>query len=73
MILYEPLWKTMEDKGITKYQLIHKHSIAKYTLVRLSRSMPTSTTTINDLCKILDCEISDIVKYVPDEKETSSP
>lgn len=67
MIIYEPLWETMQKKGITKYQLIHKHGIAKYTLVRMSRSMPTSTTTLNDLCKILQCEISDIIKYVSEE------
>jgi len=65
MITYEPLWNTMENKGITKYQLIHKHGIAKYTLVRMSRNLPTSTTTINDLCKILDCRIEDIAKYIP--------
>ena len=29
-----------------------------------------TTATINKLCKLLDCEIGDIVAYVPDGDET---
>lgn len=68
MISYTPLWETMTQKKITKYQLIHKHGIAKYTLTRMSRNLPTSTTTLDELCKILKCSISDIVAYIPDEE-----
>ena len=68
MIIYEPLWKTMADKKISKYKLIHKHGIARNTLKRMQQGgFHITTRTIDDLCKILDCEIGDIVKYVKDE------
>lgn len=27
-----------------------------------------STTTLNDLCTILSCQVEDVLLYIPDEK-----
>ena len=67
MIVYTPLWQTMKLRKITKYQLVHKYGIAQNTISRMMESKPTSSKTINDLCKILNCKIEDIIKYVKDE------
>ena len=67
MITYEPLWETMERKAITKYQLIFKYGILKSTLARMKKNKPILTTTIDDLCKILNCNVQDIITYIPDE------
>lgn len=69
MIVYDPLWKTMADKKISKYRLIHKHGIAQYTLQRMKKGGYITTRTMDDLCKILDCNVEDIVKYVKDEQK----
>jgi DNA-binding Xre family transcriptional regulator len=70
MISYAPLWETMKSRGVTKYYLIYKCDIPKHTLLRMSRNMPATTTTLNDLCEILNCKISDIVEYVPKKKQS---
>ena len=70
MIVYTPLWKTMKEKGVSSYALIYKHQIASNTVQRLRNNMPCTTTTLNDLCRILDCGISDIIAYIPDDKVT---
>ena len=67
MIIYTPLWETMEEKKISKYRLIHKHGIAQNTISRMAKNMPTSSQTINDLCRILDCKVEDIMRYKKDE------
>ena len=63
MISYEPLWSTLEKKGITQYQLIHKYHISAGQLSRLRANANVSTHTLNMLCEILDCELEDIARY----------
>lgn len=67
MITYLPLWETMKAKEVTKYKLIHKHGIAQNTISRMAKNMPTSSQTINDLCRILDCKVENVMQYVKDE------
>ena len=69
MISYEPLWKTMEKRGATTYTLQVKGQINSSTIRRLKAGESVSTNTLDALCKILACELDDIVAYLPDEKK----
>lgn len=64
MISYEPLWNTMKKKKVSQYQLIKNYNISAGQLSRLRANNNVSTHTIDILCKILDCEVSDIMKYI---------
>ena len=68
MISYQPLWDTLKRKGISQYQLINTYHISVGQLSRLRTNANISTHTLNILCNILDCELSDIAVYVR-EKE----
>ena len=63
MIVYDKLWSTMKQRGITQYKLIHKYGFSSGQLDRLRKNEPVSTFTLNKLCDILDCEIIDIIEY----------
>ena len=67
MIAYDPLWRTMRTKGITTYTLIHHHRFNKGTLDSLKQGRNISTATLNDLCRILNCRVEDVLEYRPDE------
>lgn len=67
MITYAPFWKTIKEKGESTYTLIEKHGISSATIDRLRKNKGISTAKINDLCRILDCSVSGILEYVPDE------
>ena len=67
MITYDPLWDTMRQKGITTYTLIKNYSFSRGTLDSLKHNRNISTATLNDLCKILSCNVEDVLRYVPDE------
>ena len=67
MIIYTALWETMKDKGFSKYKLIHKHGISQQTISRMVKNMPTSSTTIDTLCQILECEVQDVMRFVSNE------
>lgn len=67
MISYAPFWKTIKAKGISTYKLINDYEISNSTIQRLRENKGITTTTIDDLCKILDCRVEDIVEYIKDE------
>lgn len=69
MISYAPLWKTMEKRGATTYTLQVKGCISSSTIRRLKSGDSVSTNSLEALCKILNCTISDIVEYLPDSPE----
>lgn len=70
MISYAPLWETMAKRGATTYTLQVKGGISSSTIRRLKAGESVSTNTLEALCRILDCTISDIVAYLPDEPLT---
>lgn len=69
MMSYRPLWETMRQKSATTYTLRAKGGISGSTLLRLQGGQSVSTNTLEALCKILDCTVSEIVEYVADEKK----
>jgi len=69
MITYEPFYRTIKQKNISTYKLINTYNVSRSLLDRLKHNKPISTVTLNDLCRILQCTVSDIVCYVPDEEE----
>ena len=67
MISYKPFYRTLLQKGITEYYLIFKQGLSANTLHRMKHGMAISTKTLDELCFILDCEVSDILEYVREE------
>lgn len=63
MITFEPFWITLKEKGISQYKLIKDYKISTGQLDRLRKNGNVNTYTLNLLCEILDCDLSDIAKY----------
>ena len=64
MISYSPFWETLENSNENWYTLTNKHNLSHSTLHRLKHNKDVSTKTLNDLCRILNCNIQDIITYV---------
>lgn len=69
MINYDNCWKTMSERGITKYSLIYHYGISSNLLRRMSHGEPVTTSTINELCLILHCRPEDIISFEITEEE----
>ena len=69
MISYDGLWQVMKSRSITQYALIKYHHISPGQITRLKRNESVSTHTIDIFCRILHCEVGDIMKYVPDNND----
>ncbi len=66
MIVFDKLWKTMAEKGISTYTLREEGLIDSKTVRRLKANDNIETKTLNKLCRVLDCRIEDIMEYIPD-------
>ena len=69
MIVYTPFWRTLQASKETTYTLIKDHHISSSTIDKLRKNKPITTTTINDLCRILQCGVSDILEYIPSSED----
>lgn len=67
MIDYQPFWKTLKESGESTYTLITRHRISSATVDRLRKNKPINTTTLNDLCRVLECALEDVARYVPEQ------
>lgn len=72
MISYEPLKKTMKERGISSYRL-EKCGFSRATYYSIRKGNSISTNTIDQLCKILKCGVSDIMEFIDDDKKDPEP
>ncbi len=67
MISYAKLWDVMKKNGVTQYTLIKTYGVSPGQITRLKRNESVSTHTIEMFCKILHCDVGDIMQYIPDD------
>ena len=66
MIVFNKLWITMKNKGVSTYALREKCGIDSKTVRRLKANENIETKTLDKLCLALDCRIEDIAEFVKD-------
>lgn len=62
MISYEPFFQTIKEKGITSYRL-GKMGFPLSNYYAMKRGENISTHTLDQLCKLLQCKVEDILEY----------
>ena len=67
MISYRPFYETLYKKNMTEYALIFKHGIPANTLHRMKHNQAITTKTLDVLCSVLECAVSDVIEYVSPE------
>ena len=63
MIVFDPLWETKKKKGVSQYALIKRYGISTGQLDRLRKNENVNSYTLDTLCRILNCPLSDIAEY----------
>ena len=68
-ISYNKLWKMLIDKNMTKTELTHLAGITTNAMAKLGKDEDVKVTVLEKLFTSLDCQLSDIVEFVPDKKK----
>ncbi len=64
-VKYDKLFALMQTKGVKKYDL-RQNGIYAAVVDKLIKNANVDVTTINKLCKLLNCQPGDIMEYIPD-------
>ena len=64
MIVFDRLWKTMKERGLSQYKLIKEYKLSTEQLDRLRKNENVNTYTLDQLCRILNCGLEDIAEYI---------
>lgn len=70
MILFDKLWQTMQERGITQYDLYTKYNMNRAQLHRLRHNQNIESNTIDRLYNILDCNVEDIMTHIKDDNNS---
>ena len=63
---YNKLWKLLIDKGMKKSDLRKNAKISSSSLAKLTKDENVTTEVLAKICKELNCDVSDIMEFVPD-------
>ena len=64
-INYNKLWKKLIDLKMTKTQLRIQADLGTATLAKLGKDKQVSMDVLLRICKVLNCNISDIMDVLP--------
>ena len=67
-ISYNRLWKRLIDHDLSKTDMMRRANISTNVLARLGKGAPVSMESIEKICKVLNCNIGDVMEFVPDNE-----
>ncbi len=68
---YDKLWKLLIDKKMMRTELREAAGISTNALAKLGKNESVQLQTLEKICAVLQCDLSDIVEIIPDNKVSS--
>ena len=68
-VSYKKLWKLLIDHNMKKKDLAKAADISDYTVTKLGKGENVTVDILGKICSALNCNIDDIMEFVPDETE----
>ncbi len=70
-VSYKKLFHLMIEKDMTNAQLMAEANFSANIITRLKRNNYVSLETIETICRVLNCNVDDILEFLPGESEES--
>lgn len=64
-VSYDKLWHILLDRHMTKETLRKECGISSNTIAKLGKGQNVTTDVLVRICKVLDCDISDVMELIP--------
>ena len=68
MIIYKNVLEKLKEAGYTSTRIRQENLFPESVLTRIRNNKPVSTETLDKLCNILKCDLSEIVEQRPDSE-----
>ena len=66
-VSYKKLWKLLIDKDMKKKDLRNATGMTTTALAKLGKNEHVNTEILAKICKVLECNIEDIVEVIDEE------
>ena len=66
-ISYNKMWKLLIDKNMKRKDLTEKAEVSQNVMARLSKNQAVTMETMEKICSVLQCDIGDVMEFIPDE------
>ena len=70
-ISYNRLWKLLIDKNMQKKDLRIQAGLTTNVIAKLGKNQDVSTEVLRKICSTLECEITDILEFLPGDRTKS--
>ncbi len=67
-ISYNKLWKLLIDRNMNKTELRAQAKISTNAIAKMGRNLPVSMDTMDKICRVLHCNIGDVMDFVADDE-----
>jgi DNA-binding Xre family transcriptional regulator len=64
-VSYKKLWKLLIDRDMKKKELQAAAKLSTSTMSKLNKGLNIQTDVLVRVCRVLDCDIADIVEILP--------
>ena len=64
---YKKLWHLLIDRDMKRLDLQKLSGLSPASMAKLSKGDTVTTDTLEKICRTLNCDVSDIMEFVPDE------
>lgn len=68
MIIYNDILGKLKEAGYSQHRLRKENLIAPGTVTRLHRGLSVSTDTIGTVCKLLECQPGELLRWEQDDE-----
>ncbi|MFP4497673.1 MAG: helix-turn-helix domain-containing protein [Vulcanimicrobiota bacterium] len=63
---FNPLWKKLIDKGMTKEDLRRSIETSPSTIAKMGKNRYISMKILDDMCSLFECQPGEIIEYIPE-------
>ena len=67
-ISYKKLWKMLIDKDMKKKDLMRVAKLNTSLVAKMGKDLPVNLEVMSRICKVLECDIGDVMEMIPDEE-----
>ena len=68
-VSYKKLWHLLIDKDMNKTDLRRATGVSSATIAKLTNGEDVTTSILTRICKVLKCNVGDIVDFIPEEDD----
>lgn len=70
MIIYRDVLERLKECGYSSYRIRKENILPQSTMTKINQNLPVNLSTIDTICRLIDCQPGDILEYVPDDHQT---